>query len=63
MKRALRDDQDSFDIKMLNLKPYKRFFYPMLEPIDDVKKLKSVQNDLAKVQNKSKLVTVNPIFN
>jgi hypothetical protein len=27
------------------------------------KKLKAVQNDFIKVQNKSKLVTINPIFN
>ena len=54
---------------MLNFVPYKKDFLPVqsLESIENFslmkKKLKAIQNDFIKVQNKSKLVTINPIFN
>jgi len=80
-KKALRDQQETFDISMLGLERYSGYFNTVQKRLNQLtmnfdssgaealqlqnlkKRLNLVQQEFMRMQNRSKLITVNPIFN
>lgn len=73
-RKALKDLQDNFDMSKINLQQYRKFF-DSINHIDDKtradvvllaqmkKKIQVANSQFMKLQNRSKIINVDPIFN
>lgn len=70
----MRDESSLFDVKMLHLEQYEKYFSshktddkevetPYSERAQHLKKLQAAKHEFLRCQGRSKLIQINPIFN